>query len=166
MRTQLTKLNHHEALVKVNKETGEMTELPYKSNNIPEGKHKLDYKKFGMMNMEVVKKLNNFLTKEELGIIMYMTSICEMGNNSLKPFSDDLSLRELESLLDIPRARVKKVIEKLFKLGAFMSIRIYEEEEKTYWVLNPSIFWRGRLRDDSLFHTFSKTTISNLISNR
>ena len=40
----------------------------------------------------------------------------------------------------------------------------YKNELKEYWVLNPNISWKGRLKDDSIFKHFSNTDISKLIS--
>ena len=58
MYTREIKLKHNELPAKINRETGEITELSYSNNRtIPDGKSKLNYKEFGMVNMQVIKKL-------------------------------------------------------------------------------------------------------------
>lgn len=159
------KLKDNEAAHVVNKETGEYRELKKRPNNIPKGKSLLNYK-FTKLNQSVIKKLKsqNIFNMEEIGVITYMASICEYNTNSLKPLSNDSSVRELEDFFGINKNRVKKILDNLFKRGVYLSIKIYENEEKEYWVLNPWISWKGKLQDDSIFTHFKDTFITRVIA--
>ena len=162
------KLKHHERPAKIDSSTGEVIEIKERPNNIPDGKSLLNYERFHMKNDKLAKvaKQTGLLSYEDLGIIDYMCTISEMGTNSLKPLTDDTSTRDLESLFDIPKNRVKKVFDKLFNLGVYLQITYYsarEDQKLTYWVLNPYISWKGKLRNDSMFKHFNDTAITKLI---
>ena len=166
MYIQEVKLQHNESIMILNKNTGEAVELvsKTKSNNIPVDKSKLSYQHFNIVNSDLFKKLNKYFTMEELGIIAYMASIAEFNTNSLKPLCDDTSLRELGDIFNTSKDRVGKIFTKLFRFGVYLQIKVYKNELKEYWVLNPNISWKGRLKDDSIFKHFSNTDISKLIS--
>lgn len=157
------KLNQDEVPAKVNIETGEITVINARPSNIPIGKSKLDYDEFSIVNTKVIKILSNILSNEELGVILYMITIADFNSNSLNPLCDDLSLRDKAEILNIKKDRVKKITDKLFKLGVYLSIKVYEGQEQEYWVLNPNISWKGRLVNDSLFQHFKGTTITQLL---
>lgn len=157
------KLNHNEVAAKVNTETGDTKLVKFRPNNIPDGKSKLSYKKFAIVNNDSIKILSDLLSNEELGIVLHMIGIAEFNTNSLKPLNDSLSLRELEAELKISKNRVKPILEKLFKLGVYMQVKIHEEDLKEFWVLNPYISWKGNLKTDSLFDSFMGTVIAKLL---
>lgn len=161
--TKEVKLQDNEVAAKVNLETGEVTELSKRPNNIPEGKSKLDYSDFGMINVDMLKILKKELTHLELSIVMIMISKADFNSNSLKPLNDDTSIRTLSKEFDISINTVPKVISSLRDKGVFASFRIVEDEPKEYWILNPYIFWKGRLKDDSIFSHFQKTKIVKLL---
>lgn len=148
---------------KLDQETGEIIKIRRKTNNIPEGYSMLDYKDFSIVNNDIVRKLKDFITTEEFGVILYMISISDFNSNSLDPLCDELSLRDKAEILNIKKDKVKRITDRLFKLGVFLSIRVYEDQEKEYWVLNPYISWRGRLTKDSIFVHFKDCTISKLL---
>ena len=50
MYTQIIKLKDNELPAKINVETGEVKEVDHKKNNIPEGKSKLGYDNFSIIN--------------------------------------------------------------------------------------------------------------------
>lgn len=158
-------LKSEEQLVKLNQVTGEITEVKPTINNIPEDKslHKMD--KFFKMNVTLINKLKHsgLLTIEEIGVITYMSTISEWNTNSLKPINNDTSLRMLAEFFGINKNRVKKVLEKLFKLGVYMQIKIHKEDVIDYWVLNPNISWKGTLATDSIFEHFKGTAINALL---
>ena len=164
MYTQEIKLQDNEKAAKINEETGVITTLSKRTNNIPEGHSKLNYTDFSIVNNDIVKKLKDILSNEELGIIFHMVSISDFNSNSLNPLCNDLSLRDKATILNIKKDRVKTITDKLFKLGVYLSIKVYENQEKEYWVLNPNISWRGRLVKDSLFIHFKNTIISKLLN--
>lgn len=165
MYTQQLRLNDNEIPAKINLDTGELIHEAKKSNNIPEGYSKLDYKEFGMLNLDISRKLENYFTNTELSVIFKMISRCDFNTNSLKPLNDDMSLRDLADEFGISKSSVPKVFSKLFSMGVYGTFRISEHKEETlYWILNPYIFWRGRLKNDSIFIHFSNTDISKLLS--
>jgi hypothetical protein len=162
------KLQHNEIPGKINQETGEVKPIEKRKNNIPDGKSLLDYEKFHLKNDKLSKVALNLkiLSYEELGVIDYMCTLSEFGTNSLKPINNETSLVDLESIFSIPRQRIKSVFQKLFRLGVYLEITYFsakEEKELTYWVLNPYISWKGRLKDDSMFSHFSDCYITKLI---
>jgi len=168
MYTAQIKLRHNEVPAKIDLETGEIMEINKKPNNIPDGKSKLDYDRFHIKNDRLSNLVKNgIISHEENSIISLMCSMAEMGTNALKPITDDTSLLLLGDHFSINRHRVGKVIDRLRILGVFLQIRYYsdsQQKELTYWVLNPNISWKGRLKDDSMFMHFSDTTITKLLS--
>lgn len=166
MYTREIKLKHNELPAKINRETGEITELSYSNNRtIPDGKSKLNYKEFGMVNMQVTKKLEQYLSHTEMSILFRLIDRCNFNSNSLQPLNDSTSIRTLAEEFNLSTHTVPKVFNKLFKMGVYMQLKISEDEEtKEYWVLNPYIFWRGRIKNDSLFITFANTDVAKLLS--
>lgn len=159
------KLNHNERLLKLNSETGELIEIQNdRKNNIPVGKSKLNYSEFGILNIKASHVLEKHLSNSEMGILMKMINRCDFKTNSLAPLNNDTSLRVLSEEFNIGINNVSKVFKRLFDFGIYLQLKISENSEaKEYWVLNPHIFWRGRLVDDSLFKTFEKTDVTKLI---
>lgn len=162
------KLKHSEIPAKLDQETGEITVIKKRQNNIPEGKSLLDYERFHMKNDKFSKIAlqTKILSYEELGVIDYMCTLSEFGTNSLKPLNDEITSLELEAIFNISRNRVKKLFNKLFQLGVYLQITYYsntEMTEVTYWVLNPYISWKGKLKEDSMFSHFKDTTITKLL---
>jgi hypothetical protein len=167
--TQIVKLNHNEVASKINIETGEVTEIKQRVNNIPSGKSKLDYERFYIKNENFTKICKNLklLTYEELGIVDYMCSISEFNTNSLSPLSDETTNIYLAETFDIPRHRIPKIMKKLFTLGVYLQLKYFSaslHKEVNCWVLNPNISWKGKLKDDSMFEHFKDTTISKLLN--
>jgi len=158
------KLRENEVAAKLNIETGEVSEVATRKNNIPSGKSKLNYEKFGMLNIDASKRLEKHLSNIELSVVLKMISRCEFRTNSLKPLNDTTSIRLLADEFNLSVNTVPKVLKRLYDFGVYMQLRIVEDnEESNYWVLNPYIFWRGKLKDDSLFLTFSNTDLAKLL---
>jgi len=168
MYTTQLKLDHNEIPAKINIETGEIKEIRKHVSNLPDGKSKLDYKRFHMKNdrLASVARDTKLLTYEDLGIIDYMCTISEMGTNSLKPLNSDTPTTIMVEKFGIDKRRIKPLFENLFKLGVYLEITYYsarEDREVTYWVLNPYISWKGRIKDDSMFNHFDDCIITRLI---
>ena len=168
MYTTQVKLNHNEVPAKINMETGEVLTISKRHNNIPDGKSKLDYDRFHIKNDKLSNLVKNgILTHEENSIISLMCSMSEMGTNALKPLTDDTNLILLADHFSINRHKVGRVLERLRTLGVFLQIRYFSDSQQkdvSYWVLNPNISWKGRLKDDSMFAHFSDTTITKLLN--
>lgn len=163
MYRQNIKLEDNEQAFKVNVETGDIKELPYRKNNIPENYSRLKYKKFGIQNIDVIK-LEKYFSNVEFSIIYKMTLRTEFKTNSLCPLNDDTSIRTLSKEFSISVNSVNKIFSKLFKLGVYAQFSISEDSEsKEYWILNPFIFWRGKLVNDSIFEHFKNTDITKLL---
>ena len=164
MYSQTIKLKDNELPAKVNVETGEIKEVTNKKNNIPEGKSKLGYANFGMLNIELTSKLEKYFSNIEISVIFKMINRCEFNTNSLKPFNNETSVRILSQEFNIGVNQVNKVFKRLFQLGVYLQLSICEnDEEIEYWVLNPNIFWKGRLKQDSIFDHFRNTDITRLL---
>jgi hypothetical protein len=162
------KLADNERLnTKVNIETGEEIQIPNYQNNIPEGKSLLKYKRFHIKNDNTYKLVKmGIISHEDNSLIDMMSSMAEMGTNSLQPLNDDTSILLLSDYFDLPRKRVLKSLDKLRKLGVFLQIKYFSDSQKKeveYWVLNPYISWKGVLKRDSIFKHFSDTTITRLL---
>lgn len=158
-------LNHEEQLCKFNHNTGELKEIKLPHNNIPEGKSIHKMKDFFKMNSQLMNRLKHsgLLTMEEIGVITYMSTMAEWNTNSLKPLNNDTSTRMLSEIFLINRNKVSKVLDKLFKLGVYMQVKIHKDDIIDYWILNPNISWKGTLANDSLFYHFEGTAINALL---
>ena len=159
------KIPHNKQLGTVDLGTGEFNEIKPTVNNIPEDKSLHKMNNFFKMNVTLINKLKHsgLLTIEEIGVITYMSTVSEWNTKSLKPSNNDTSLRMLAEFFGINKNRVKKVLEKLFKLGVYMQIKIHKEDVIDYWVLNPNISWKGTLSTDSIFEHFRGTAINALL---
>lgn len=159
------RVKHNEVIQFINPDTGKIRELQSKPNNIPSTHTAKKMDKFFKMNNALISKLKHsgLLSMEEIGVITYMSTVSEWNTNSLKPLNDDTSLRNLSEFFLINKSRVKQVLDKLFKLGVYMQIKIHKDDLVDYWVLNPNISWKGTLSEDSLFIHFEGTVINSLI---
>jgi len=94
---QTVKLKHNEKVVVVDIITGEMREKSKKMNNIPKGKSKLDYKRYHISNDSFAHTMlsQGVLNNEDLGVITHMSSMAEINTNSLRPLTDDTTMKEL-----------------------------------------------------------------------
>jgi hypothetical protein len=164
MYTKEIKLNDNEIAGRINVETGEVTPLGARPNNLPKDKSKLNYQNFGMLNLDISKKLEKYFSNLELAIIFKMINRVEFSSNSLRPFNDETSLRTLSEEFNLSINSVPKVFAKLYEMGVYAQLNICEDsQKKDYWILNPYIFWKGTLKTDSIFKHFAKTDISKLI---
>ena len=158
-----TKLQDNEVLMKVNAETGETKELKKRINNFPKGKSKLDYEDFGMINLKMLPILKKLLTHTEISIVVTMIMKAEYNSNSLAPLTNETSVRQLAEIFNISPTIVNKTFDKLFDLGVYAQLKISTSNGNEFWILNPYIYWKGKLKDDSLFIHFYDTTISKLL---
>ena len=118
-----------------------------------------------MLNLEMTKKLEKYFSNLELAVIFKMVNRVEFNSNSLQPLNNDTSIRTLASEFNISVNSVPKLFKKLFELGVYAQLNISENSEaKQYWILNPYIFWRGRLKNDSCFEYFKNTDITKLLN--
>lgn len=164
MYTTQVKLNHNEVPAKINMETGEVLTISKRPNNIPEDKSKLDYTNFSMINHDMLRVLIDECNGNELKVIIHMVYMSEFNTNSLRPLNDELSYRELGKIFNLDHKTIKGIFTKLKYLGVYLQLNITEVDgAKEYWVLNPYISWKGKLKSDSLFITFTNTRIVRLL---
>ena len=164
MYSKTIKLKDNESLAKINQETGEVTVVGNRANNIPDGKSKLDYTNFSIINNEMLKVLLAECSSTEIKVILHLIYLSNFNNNSLQPLNDDTSTRELASIFGIDHKTVKKIFSNLKYLGVYLQLNITEVDgQKEYWILNPYISWKGKLKYDSLFETFRLTRIVKLL---
>jgi len=164
--TKEVKLKHDEVAAKINTRTGEVIEVKQRPNNLPEGKSKLDYKKYHITNDLFATRVKGIFSYEEIGIVTYMSSIAEINTNSLKPLTNETSAVILGEKFGIDRKKVKKIFDKLFNWGVYLQLTYYsysEDAKVTYWVLNPFISWKGNLKDDSIYTHFKDTNLTKLL---
>ena len=154
-------LKHNKSLYEVDEETGEMDKLNTKPrpNNL-NGRSKLDYNDFGMINLQMLPTLKKHLTHTEISIVMTMIMRAEYETNSLAPLNSDMSDREIGKVFDISPTIVGKTFEKLFDLGVYAKMEIASTKGRLFWILNPYIFWKGKWKKDSLFEHFYNVPIS------
>lgn len=158
------KLNDDEVAAKMNAQTGEVSIIKKKSNNLPENKSLLNYTTFSIVNDDAIKLLSSVFSNEEMGIVYKMIQKSDFNTNSLKPFSDETSIRTLAEEFNIGKNKVGVIFKKFFDWGVYAHIKVYEESISEYWILNPYISWKGKLKSDSIFSYFSKTKIAKLLS--
>lgn len=157
--SQTFTLKHDEAPAKIKKRTGEVVELKKRPNNIPKGKHVLKQENFAKINVKTIPYLIDNCSKLELAIILQMVGKAEFGTNSLKPLSNDSSIRDLADEFDISKNTVKKTFEHLYSLGVYAQFKVCKGDNKEYWILSPYISFKGKLTDDALVNNFKGTKI-------
>lgn len=163
MRTEEIKLADNEIPAKLNIETGEVQPINKRPNNIPEGKSRLDYEDFGIINLKMLPILRKYLTHTEISIVVTMILKADYNSNSLAPLNNETSIRDLSEIFNISPTIVKKTFAKLFNLGVYAQLRIATDTGNEFWILNPYIYWKGKLKDDSIFKHFAGTDISKLL---
>jgi hypothetical protein len=157
------KLKHNERAAKVNIETGELIEIE-QNKKLPPGYSIVKYKEFAVYNLAANRILEDYLSNIELAVLHKMITRANFLSNSLQPLNNDTSIRMLSEEFKISINTVPKLFKKLFKFGVYAQLKISEVEgDKEYWILNPYISWRGRLKKDSLFVYFENTQITALV---
>ena len=156
-------LNDNEIPAKVNTDTGEVKVIRTKSNNVPEGKEIHKYDSFSKVNQRALNFLTKILSNEELGIILKMIQKSDYETNVMKPLNDETSYRTLAKEFDVNKNRIKDALERIFKLGAYMQVKVYNGEENVYWTLNPFIAWKGKFIPVDIKVYFDKTDIAKAV---
>lgn len=150
----------------IDQETGEVKIDGRQTNRPNTGyrRERLNYKSFGILNVEASKVISDRFTHIEKSIIMRMISMARIANNSLSPLNDETSERELSETFGCSRPAVRKALDNLFSWGVYLQISVSEYgDENEYWVLNPYIMWRGKVKDDSIFSHFENTDLTRLV---
>ena len=157
------KLGNNEVAAKINMETGEVTEIKSKSNNIPDGKEKFEYDaSFTKSYEKSWLYLVNNLKPHELKIAVKMGTMTEYSTNSLAPLDNDMQMQELSELFGIGINQVRKSFKRLMDVGVYASFTYghYKRGIVTEWVFNPFISFKGKLIDSDLKNLFINTPIA------
>lgn len=154
-------LYHNETLIAVDQETGEMRDVSTnRRNNIPD-----DSMLFGDKAIFRKDYQNSwFFLKEVLTPIEYkaahtLAMMAKANTNSLEPLSDESTLRELMSVLDMSINKVKPIMNKLFDLGVYGKFEVYKPERPytKNWIFNPYLSFAGRLIKSDIAKLFIGT---------
>ncbi len=165
MYTKTLKLENHESVAIINKETGEFKEVKPRSNNIPSGSVLQKFETFSKVNDKAIAFLETVLSNEEMGIVFKMIKRSAYETNVMIPLNDEISYRELSQEFNINKDKVNKIFSKLFKLGVYAQIKVANGPNSEYWTLNPFISFKGRIISDSIKVYFDKTIIATAVNN-
>ncbi len=163
---ELIKFNHNEIPAKVNIETGELIELNPRKNNIPNNRQVFlpneNFDKVYYASHYVWEELELLLSDLELRVARKLVSYGSMNNNSLKPLSNDVTLKNLALEFNIGKNRVKPIFNKLFNLGFYANIDVKDErypDLNKFWVLNPYLTFSGKTIHIGIISIFEHTPI-------
>jgi hypothetical protein len=163
MYTKEIKLNDNEIAGRINVETGEVTPLGARPNNLPKDKSIQKYSSFFKVNDKAIAFLKTVLTTEELGVVLLMIEKSNYETNVLIPLNDATSLRQLETEFKIGKNRIPKIFDKLYKLGVYAQVKVANGIHNEYWTLSPYISWKGKFIPNEINCYFDKTIIANSI---
>lgn len=165
MHIKEVKLYHHEDVLKINKLTGEITELPASKNNNP---NVMTFNN-GVFNKSYPAGWNLLETQTtdiEFKVAILMSNKVRPITNSLEPLNDDISVTELANTFGIHRNSVNKIFDKLFKLGVYGKFEVYDADYKhsKYWIFNPYLTTNGKVLDRRSEGLFSNTSYAKVNS--
>jgi hypothetical protein len=160
MYTTTIKLKDNQRAAWIDSETGETGLLENNYKTLSEGKSRLDYEDFGIINLKMLPVLRMLLTNTEIAVVVSMIEQAEYESNSLAPLSDETSIRQLAETFKISPTIVKKTFKNLYDIGVYGRLGIQDSE---YWILNPYIYWKGKFKTDSIFNHFKNATITKMV---
>lgn len=155
-------LGHNELPATINQDTGEITEIRKKPNNVPDHKevHMVDGK-FTKNYVNSWKFLSRELTHTEMFACTRLILLAKAYTNSLEPLNDETVLRELVSKLGVSKNKMKAVLKKLFILGVYAKFEAVKPhlEYTKYWILNPYLAFNGKLINSDIKDLFRGTQV-------
>lgn len=163
--SKTVKLQHHESLMKVDKRTGEVSDVP----SSPKGNPDMAYVNKGVSYhknyTKAWKVLRMFTSDSEYALAHELSMLAKHGDNFL-PLGDDLSYSYMAELLNMDRRKFKTLTDKLFELGVFgkWSISTVDHIRKTHWVFNPYLSFNGIVMNKTLMSMFHETLIYKLMN--
>lgn len=159
MYEKTVKLQDHEMLCKVNQKTGEITDL--NTGKAPKnGMIKFNLmKKFKRMNTAAWDLLETQTTKTEYAVAEKLARFAKAYTSSLAPLNQESTAKELAETLKADRNTIKKIIERLLKLGVIGEFKVYDINEihQKYWVFNPFLSFNGNVIKSDVPSLFDKT---------
>lgn len=157
------KLEHNERPAKINAETGEVSEIVKRPNNIPEGKQIFEPTAIFKKNYTTSWKwLKANTTHLQFIAAIGLSYLAKANTNSLEPINDETALKDLSELLDISKNRINNVLKKLFELGVYgrFEVRDPDKPYTKYWILNPFLSFSGKLITSDIAELFKGTHIA------
>ena len=162
MYTRTVDLKDHESLFKVNKETGELTELSSVLKTLPDNMEVwLPASSFHKTFDASWRYLSKALTSDELKVVTIMSLMATPNTNSLSPLNEDSSLRNLADFFNINKNKIRNILDKLFEIGVFARFEVAKVESPytKYWILNPYISFKGKLANSDVAKLFHGTQV-------
>lgn len=164
MYEQTYKLQDNEAPAKINRDTGEWTEVKKTVNNKNTIKFETNLPFARTFNM-AWQLLESQTTKSELLVAHKLAVRAEAHTSSLIPLGDEMSIKDLAEYLNENRRTIMKIMDKLFSLGVIAKISINEIKHlkdlnpkiKNYWLFNPYLSFNGRAIDKTCENIFRNT---------
>lgn len=153
-------LYHNETLMAVDSETGEIRDIVHRKNNIPDDSMVFE-------NKAIFRKdypntwffLKGVLTPIEYKAAHTLAMMAKANTNSLEPLSDESTLKELMSVLDMSINKVKPIMNKLFDLGVYGKFEVYKPERPytKNWIFNPYLSFAGKIIKSDIAKLFIGT---------
>lgn len=163
MYKQEVNLQDNEAVLILNKETGELKDTPKRINNIPNGKQVFEpdaiFKKDYTKSWKFMKANCTHL---ELSAAIGLSLMAKANTNSLEPINDETALAELCERLSVSKNRITNVLKKLWELGVYAKFEVYDPTKPytKYWILNPYLSFSGKLIHSDIAELFNGTHIA------
>jgi len=150
-------LNHNEAALIIDKETGEVREVTV-SNNPDMMKHDkgMLFKKFYSEGWDL---LQTQTTDKEYIVATKLAHRVRMFNNSLQPLGPELTATQLAEELHEDRRTIVKRINRLLQLGVIATFSVADTKGVTrkYWLFNPFLVFNGRVIKKEIAYLFKDT---------
>jgi len=160
------KLMHEEIPAKINKSTGEVTEVNRYVNNVPKTKSIFRQNDFSKVNNKAIKFLFDNCSKVEIAIVMQLVGLADYNSNSLKPLSDEVTVRDLADFFNISTKSVKSIFKHLYELGIYAQFKVCKDDMKEFWILSPYMSFKGKLIDDALVANFKGTVLEKYFNSK
>lgn len=166
---QTIELANNESLAKVNNETGEVTTVKKKLNNLPEGKEVFEPE--GIFRKDYTKTweyLDKTLTPLEFKVVAKLCRMAKMNTNSLEPLNDETTALKLSEEFNIDHRTSKKLFKKLFELGVYAKFEAFKPDVPytKYWILNPYLSFSGKIINSDIKLLFTGTVLEKVYNNR
>ena len=154
------KLRHDEVAAKVNTQTGEITLVQKRPNNIPQGKEVFEPKAIfrkDYSNSWLFLRKN--LTPIEYKCAHTLAIMAKANTNSLEPLNDDTTISELMEVLDVSKNKVKPILKKLWELGIYGKFEVKDADKPytKFWIFNPYLSFSGKLINSDIANLFKGT---------
>jgi len=168
MYSKTVKLKDNESLAKIDLETGELIELAFKPNNIPDDKEVFEPN--GIFKKDYTnswKFLNRELKPIEFKAAHTLALMAKAHTNSLEPLNDETTIPQLMEILDVSKNKVKPILDRLWDYGVYGRFDVKEAHipYTKYWVFNPYLSFNGKLIHSDIARLFRNTHCAKAFNN-